>query len=124
MRQGRLRYLALGLWLLAVGGVAIFSLLPQLAPPADHHFDKILHFGVYFSLAGWAAITLKRVAPVLIAALFLTLIGVAVEVAQGFVLGRMGSSADALANASGVAAAICIKLIAGRFSRAFWRPPE
>jgi VanZ family protein len=111
----RSRFLML-LWIRSLGALAWASLSPRLAPPGEHHLDKLIHLVVYALLALPPALALARRAA-LGCGLALTLLGIAIEIAQGYVPGRQGSPADALVNLAGVA----LGLVAGLALRRAWR---
>lgn len=120
MKQGivqwtGIRFGILGLWLAVILGVTITSLMPQFAPPVHHQNDKILHFAVYFALAGWIAVALRQPLPILAALLYLILVGVGIELAQTQTPGRMVSFSDALVNTVGVVAGAFLARLANRF---------
>ncbi len=97
-------WLALG-WLQTLG-VTILSLLPlrELPGPAFSHLDKLYHVTAYGVLMAWFAWATpvarrKRLAG------WLLVLGIAIELAQGYVPYRASSVADVLADALGIALA-------------------
>ena len=106
MRALRWPRLWLGLWLLAVAGVIVLSLVPPpplpLEPPKD--FDKLMHAFAYFVLAFGAVQLFDRGRTLVWAALGLIVLGVLLEWAQGTLAPdvRMADPWDALANTVGV----------------------
>jgi len=96
----------LGLWLLAVVGVIVLSLVPPpplpLEPPKN--FDKLMHVLAYFALAFGAVQLFERGRTLVWVALGLVLLGVLLEWAQGAMVPevRMADPWDALANTMGV----------------------
>lgn len=106
MRALRWPRLWLGLWLLAVAGVIVLSLVPPptlpLEPPKN--FDKLMHVLAYFALAFGAVQLFERGRTLVWAALGLIVLGVLLEWAQGTLAPdvRMADPWDALANTVGV----------------------
>jgi VanZ family protein len=108
------RRLALAAWIIGVAGVTVFSLLPAFAPPGDYGFDKMVHAGVYFSLALLAHAAFARRRAAVAAALAMMPLGCAIEVAQAFVPGRYADGWDAVVNSVGALAAV---VLGARFRR-------
>ena len=95
----------LGLWWLAIALVALGSLLPaMLLPVVPEGGDKFEHLLGYGLLAAIAVQVFATRDALLRAALGLVLLGVALELAQGwFTATRAMDPMDALANTLGVA---------------------
>ena len=94
----------LGLWWCAIGLVALGSLLPaMLLPVVPEGGDKLEHLLGYGLLAAIAVQLFAARAALLRAAVGLVLLGVALELAQGFLTStRSMDPMDALANTAGV----------------------
>ena len=93
-----------GLWLLAVTGVVVLSLVNLSGlPPVPEGGDKVEHFLAYALLSASAMqLFATRRGCVVVAALLIAL-GVGLEFAQGALTAtRMADPMDALANTSGV----------------------
>ena len=98
----------LGLWLLAIVGVIVLSLVNLSGlPPVPEGGDKVEHFLAYALLSASAVqLFAKRRACLLMAALLVAL-GVGLEFAQGaLTTTRMADPRDALANTLGVVAGL------------------
>ena len=111
----RWRRLALALWIVAVAGTAILSLLPKLAPPGEYGFDKMIHGATYTVLALLAHVAFQHRKSAVTAALLMIPIGCAIEVAQGFVPGRYGDVWDAVANSCGALTGVALGIRFRRF---------
>ena len=92
-------------WWIALFGVVVASLAPDVPMPDVPGADKVTHFLVYTGLAAVPVSLDFRVrGSVLGVLLVLLAVGIAIEFAQeAFVVGRDGSAADALADVGGVA---------------------
>jgi VanZ family protein len=101
----------LSLWLLAIAGVVVLSMMPPPPMPDFDSSDKWSHFLGYFALSA-SAVQLFRNWPALLGAgLGLVLLGVGIEYAQGtLTAGRMADTKDALANTLGVIAGLATRL--------------
>lgn len=99
------------LWMLAVAGVVVLSMMPPPPMPDFDSSDKWSHFLGYFALSV-SAVQLFRNWPALLGAgLALVLLGVGIEYAQGtFTADRMADARDALANTLGVIAGLATRL--------------
>jgi VanZ family protein len=117
-RGAALRSVWLLLWLAALAILVAGSLNPITRPPSAYSFDKLAHLLAYGALAAVPALLLRQGRHVLAAAFLLLAVGGGVEVLQSLVPGRMGSVADALANAAGVV----LGLAAGRQARGWLSP--
>ena len=106
--------------MIAIGWFAFLGLLyfastsPQLSPPEAYHADKILHVVVYGAMAFIPALFLKRINPVIIIILLLSIFGAGIELAQNSVEGRTGSNEDAIANFIGALLGGVVGYIIGR----------
>ncbi|MEG3193193.1 VanZ family protein [Lysobacter sp. D1-1-M9] len=96
-------WLAIGLAaLLAVVAVSL-SPASSLPAPAMLGFDKFAHLVTYAALSAYAVMLLSRMRAQALAGLALVLIGIMLEVGQGWLTEtRAADRADALANALGV----------------------
>lgn len=76
------------------------------------YFDKIVHFGMYFTLMFTILIEHRKNIPgnkqILVAALFPLMYGILIEVLQSFTASRSASFFDALADLGGIVVAIII----------------
>ena len=98
----------LGLWLAAVAGVIVLSLVNLSGlPPIPEGGDKVEHFLAYALLSA-SAVQLFATRPAcVIVAVLLIVLGVGLEVAQGALTAtRMADPRDALANTLGVIAGL------------------
>lgn len=87
--------------------ICIGSLMPDTGwarPLAD--YDKALHFSGYFGLAILGALGWPRLRGVFL--LGLPLLGLGLEVAQGYAPGREFDWADALTNGAGIGLAVAL----------------
>lgn len=104
----------LAMWLGAIVAVVVLSLVPPptVTTSAPQHFDKLLHFGAYFTLALAAVQLFARWRALLVVGFGLVLLGVALEWAQGAWVPhlRMFDVWDAVANAVGAIAGIGLAL--------------
>lgn len=92
-----------GLWMLAIAGVVVGSLLPARDLPPVPVSDKFEHFAAYAVLAAGAVQLYARRLAWAAAALLLVLLGIGLELLQAqMALGREMDRADALANTLGV----------------------
>lgn len=98
----------LGLWLLAVAAVIVFSLVNlSKLPPVPEGGDKVEHFLAYGLLSLSAMQLFAKRRGCLLVALLLVGMGIALEFAQGaFTATRMADPHDALANTLGVLAGL------------------
>ena len=102
------RRLSLTIWIGAIIGMVIFSLLPSFAPSGEFGLDKILHTVTFFSLALLPHAVFKQQRTALIAALSMIPLGCPIELAQAFIPGRYGDLWDAAANSAGVFASLAL----------------
>ena len=100
------RRLSLMVWIAAITGMTIFSLLPSFAPSGEFGLDKILHAATFFSLALLPHAVFKQHKTAVFAALSMIPLGCAIELTQAFVPGRYGDLWDAAANSAGVFASL------------------
>ncbi len=108
----------IGFWV-GAACVTVFSLIPAVELPAFGWSDKVQHLVAYAVLAvlggiGWAASAVARRRM----ALGLVALGVVIEIAQGFVPGRLPELLDGIANVAGVAAGVSVTAAARRFFHA------
>ena len=90
--------------------IAIGSLLPAGGlPTVSDGFDKVEHFLGYALLSAYAVMLFARMRPQALAALGVIVFGIAIEFAQSaWTVDRLGDSADAMANALGALAGLCV----------------
>jgi VanZ family protein len=105
-------------WLLAVGLVALVSVLPPASKPiqllaALTVADKLLHFGAYAALGLLPALHERRAVLVGMVALVMAE-GMALEFAQDSVPGRSFEWLDMVANCAGVVTGAWVGLAIGR----------
>ena len=93
-------------WIAAITGMTIFSLLPSFAPSGEFGLDKILHAATFFSLALLPHAVFKQYKTAVVAALSMIPLGCAIELAQVLIPGRYGDLWDAAANTMGVFASL------------------
>lgn len=101
----QLRWTALWLsiaWLL-VGAVIVLSLVRLGARPPTSHSDKLGHILAYTTLMFWFGQIYSQARTRLFIAVALALMGVALEIAQGYTGYRSFEYGDMVANATGVA---------------------
>ena len=92
-----------GLWMLAIAGVVIGSLLPGKDLPALPVSDKLEHFAAYAVLSAGAVQLFARRLSWGFVCVLLVLMGIGLEFLQAkMALGRMLDRQDALANTLGV----------------------
>lgn len=95
------------------------SLIPSDATSVPSHFDKVAHFGAYFTLVCLAALAFPKAKLWIIAGLMICL-GTVLEGAQGLMnLGRSASIGDLIANSLGACVPVfswvgCIRRITSR----------
>lgn len=93
----------LGLWLLAIVLVVVFSLTPPPPMSVPHNFDKLEHLLSYGTLAVGAVLLFARRRTQWLAGAGLVLLGIAMEFAQAaLTTTRMADPIDAASNATGV----------------------
>lgn len=98
-------------WILIVGVVGWVSLTPGFGATAEYHIDKILHLCVYLVLGALPGFALPRPSWAALAGLLLALIGVALEVGQSAIPGRVGSVGDAAANVVGASLGVTMAVL-------------
>jgi VanZ family protein len=109
LREFRRPRLWLGLWCMAITAVVVASLVPPPKMAVPQGFDKLEHLLGYLLLAAGAVLLFARRGAQLQAGLGLVVLGVVLEFAQaGLTQTRTADPADALANASGVAAGLLL----------------
>lgn len=102
----------LGIWLFGWALCIVLSLVPPLHIGVDiDDSDKIGHFLAYATLSAWAVLIFERRRSWAWAALALVALGFAMELAQGALTdNRLMDTRDAVANALGVLAGLCVGL--------------
>ena len=95
-------WLALGIALIAA--VFYLSLTPPIAVPTEH-FDKIYHAATYAVMMGWFVQLYRGVRSHAVLAIGFILMGILIEVLQGFHPMRYFDILDMIANAVGVGVA-------------------
>lgn len=88
---------ALGL----AGAMLYGSLAPELAPPGEYGFDKLLHAGAYGTLAGLGILGTQTRRAAIAVVLLVIAYGGSIEILQSFIPERSGSWGDFAANATG-----------------------
>lgn len=91
----------LAVWLLGIAVFVAMALMPSL-PPMPQGFDKILHAGAFLSLMVWPVLTFAERRTLIGVAIALVAAGAGVEGLQSLIPGRESSSADMLANLTGI----------------------
>ncbi len=115
LRDFRRPRLWLGLWMLAIAGVVVLSLMPPPAMAVPQNFDKLEHMLGYAGLAACAGLLFDGWRAQLRAGTGLVLLGIALEFAQALLTQtRSADPADALANATGVAIGLLLALTPAR----------
>lgn len=103
MRDWRWPRVWLGIWLLGWALCIVLSLAPLSAMPAPGG-DKLGHVLAYSALSAWAAAIFRPGRPQWRAWLALWLLGLALELAQGWLTReRLAEASDLLANLAGIA---------------------
>ncbi|WP_374651135.1 VanZ family protein [Dongia sp.] len=92
--------------MLAIAAIIYGSLAPDLSPPGGGIVDKFEHAGAYFVLSCLAFAAFASHRRRLAALGFLFLLGIGLELAQGFLGGREASALDQVANAMGILLAL------------------
>jgi VanZ family protein len=96
--------------------------LPRLIPPGVYRLDKLPHLVAYALLAVPPGLGLRRRAAALTTGLLLVLVGLGIELTQGFMAGRLGSAEDALVNVLGVALGLTAASAVRRAGRRWAEP--
>lgn len=117
----------LALWMVAIAGVIVISLIPPPPLPSAPGSDKLGHFLAYFALMALAVQLFASRAALIVIALLLAALGLGLEFAQGALTAtRMFDLYDALANTLGVVAGLIVAVTPAttwlqRLERRFWR---
>lgn len=94
-------------WIISIGTVSYLSVVPQLELPFYFRWsDKLYHFLAYSWLSVLPFFGFASAKKALAWALFMILLGIGLEFAQGFVPGRLFSIWDMIANSLGTSAGI------------------
>ena len=104
------RIIRLALVFAAFTGLVTGSLMPGLAPSAQHGVDLGVHAAVYAMVTIFTILLVER--PLVSATVILALSG-AIEIMQDFVPGRSGSWSDLAANGAGIAVALGVMGVLG-----------
>jgi len=130
MRPLRWPRVWLGAWALMILAVIVLSLIPKPPIPPTLTIGKLDHLIAYFALAAFAAQLYLRRRAQLGAAFALVLLGIALELAQGYLTTyRHMAAYDALIDALGVALGTAVAwtplaTILLRIERAVTRAPR
>ena len=93
----------LGLWIVAIVALIVICLVPlDSLPPLPANSDKLEHLFGYFVLSAAAVQLFANRRALSLAAVGLIVLGIGVEIAQGYTAYRSADPADALANTLGV----------------------
>lgn len=93
----------LGLWIAAIVALIVICLVPlNSLPPLPANSDKLEHLFGYFVLSAAAVQLFASRRALSLAAVGLIVLGIGVEIAQGYTAYRSSDPADALANTLGV----------------------
>lgn len=111
-------------WIVAILAVVFMSLNSKLGPPSEAGADKVFHCLGYLTLAllphaGFLRRTAARWAS---GAMFP--LGIAIEIAQGYVPGRFSDPWDALANTIGVVCGLALGVAFRRSVARIAAPPR
>ncbi|GFZ87181.1 hypothetical protein GCM10011497_15150 [Elstera cyanobacteriorum] len=91
---------------LGLAGFMLYgSLAPELAPPGEYGFDKLLHAGAYGTLAGLGLLGTRTRGAAIAVVLLVIAYGGSIEILQSFIPERSGSWGDFTANSLGAIAA-------------------
>jgi VanZ family protein len=94
-------------WIISIGTVSYLSVVPQVEFPFYFRWsDKFYHFLAYFWLSVLPFFGFASAKKALVWSLFMILLGIGLEFAQGFVPGRLFSIWDMIANSLGTSAGI------------------
>jgi VanZ family protein len=105
------------LFLCAVAAIFWAALQPALAPSGENQMDKLAHVAAFGFMASLGWVACSRLGSRAVVLLGLVCLGVAIEVAQGFVPGRYSSRMDILANLLGIGAGASAMAVLGRLRR-------
>lgn len=106
-------------FLVGLAAVMVLSLVPQDMVPSTDVSDKVNHLAAYGALAFAGAIGFRGRRTLVLLAAGLLALGGALEIAQGFVPGRMPSAGDLLADGIGIALGALVALAVNA-----WRGPR
>jgi VanZ family protein len=102
LRPLKYRALWFALGILAILAMVTLSLLPGTTGPTYPGFDKLEHITAYVLLTTWFGAMFERRGYALLA-LLLLLLGIGVELAQGWMaVGRQADWRDLVANSAGI----------------------
>lgn len=95
-------------YLIGLVAVSVLSLMPQAQMPGPEGTDKLAHLAAYGLIAAAAGFGFTERRDRLYAGAFALALGIALEIAQGYVPNRQPSAADALVNVAGVLAGLAV----------------
>ncbi|MCB2082095.1 MAG: VanZ family protein [Rickettsiales bacterium] len=94
----------LWLWVAPIVVLSAMAFIPMpRGKPVPYHLDKLFHLMAYAAMMAVPTCVFRRVAPVVISAVFLVALGAGIELAQSFMPSRTASIYDMLFNVLGVA---------------------
>ncbi|MEE8370545.1 MAG: VanZ family protein [Sphingomonadales bacterium] len=90
-------------WVLGVAVLLLISLLPKEVLDLEHPFsDKVLHFLAYLAVTLPGALAASSPKRMVLVGLGMVVLGLIIEVLQGYIPGRYPELLDGLANLLGV----------------------
>ncbi len=94
-------------WFVCVACIISLALIPNLIA-TNNGADKMLHLCVFCILMIWPTMTFENRTPIIAAFAGLLVIGVGIEIAQGFVPGRNQEIMDLVFNSVGIFSGLVI----------------